>query len=256
MTTVPTRQLKQTGQGYFLTGTDTGVGKTAITAALGRALQERGLTIGLMKPIETGVQESRLHDSDAQKLHRISPEQSVESVTQFQFSDPLAPLAAARAQRGKQVVDITVIQAAYHLLSQRCDYTLVEGIGGVMVPLTQTLSVRDLIQALRIPSIVVGRTTIGGVNHLQLTVKALRSRQVPIVAIVLNDGIFNHGSEETIRQRDSTIDLIQELSGLPVFGPIEYQGELSDQWDVGVRKLKQQAPIQQLADFLKSEMQK
>ncbi|MGB0911292.1 MAG: dethiobiotin synthase [Nitrospirales bacterium] len=256
MTTGSARQSKQTGQGYFLTGTDTGVGKTAITAALGRALQERRLTIGLMKPVETGVHASRSYCSDTQKLHTISPEQSIESVNQFQFPDPLAPLAAARAQGGKQCVDITVIQTAYHGLSQTCDYTLVEGIGGVMVPLTQTLSVRDLIQALRIPSIVVGRTTLGGVNHLQLTIKSLRSRHIPIVAIVLNDGIFNHASENSIKQRDSTIDLIQELSGLPVFGPIAYQAELSDQWEVGISKLKQQAPIQQLGDFLMAEMQK
>ncbi len=256
MTSITTRQHKHTGQGYFLTGTDTAVGKTAITAAVGQALQERGLTIGLMKPIETGVQESRLNHSDAQRLHSISPEQSFESVTQFQFPDPLAPLAAARAQGKNNFVDIRVIQAAYHSLSQGCNYTLVEGIGGIMVPLTQTLTVRDLIKALRIPCIVVGRTSIGGINHLQLTVKALRSWQIPIVAIILNDGTSNHGSEDTLQQRDSTFDLIQELSGLPVFGPIAYQAELGTQWNTGVTKLRQQVPIQQITDFLITEMRK
>ncbi len=254
MTSLATRQLKHMGQGYFVTGTDTGVGKTAITAAVGQTLQKHGLKIGLMKPIETGVQDSQIHDSDTQRLHTISPEQSLESVNQFQFPDPLAPLAAARAQDGKNLVDLTIIQAAYHSLSQTCDYILVEGIGGVLVPLTQTQSVRDLIQALRIPSIVVGRTTIGGINHLQLTVKALRSRQIPIIAIILNDGRPNEASDELLQQRQSTIDLIRELSGVPVFGPVTYETELFDQWYIGVGKLAQQEPIQQITNFLMTEM--
>ena len=248
------RQVKHTGQGYFVTGTDTGIGKTAVTAAVGHTLQERGMTIGLMKPIETGIQQSQQQPSDAQRFLSISRGQSFESVTQFQYPDPLAPLAAARVHAAHNFVNLSRIQAAYHCLSQDYDYILVEGVGGVMVPLTQTQSVRDLIQALRIPSIVVGRTTIGGVNHLQLTLKSLRSRKIPIVGIILNDGAYDQTSEEQLLQRQSTINLIRELSGLPVFGPVVYEAELSDQWDVGISKLAQQEPIQQLTDLLMTEM--
>ena len=87
------------GSGIFITGTDTGVGKTAISAALGQAIQERGMTTGVMKPIETGVDKSHAELSDAFRLrHAVSSQQSLESVSQYQFSAPLAPLSAARKE--------------------------------------------------------------------------------------------------------------------------------------------------------------
>ena len=241
------------GRGIFITGTDTSIGKTVMTAALGLAIHDRGLTTSVMKPIETGVRESHIEESDGYRLyHAMTSKQSFDSVTQYQFRDPIAPLSAARKSKGS--IDFHAIQLAYEKLAQDCHYILVEGIGGVMVPLTEQACVRDLIKTLGLSCIVIGRTSLGGINHVQLTIEALQSHQIDVFAIVLNHGVANAHSYDDSLQRESTRDLIQELTEVPVFGPLEYEAEFARTWNGGVRKLQHQKPIQELTDFLLIQM--
>ena len=241
------------GHGIFVTGTDTNIGKTVITAALGLTIQDRGLTTGVMKPIETGVRDSHPDESDGYRLnHTIASQQSFDTVTQFQFRDPLAPLSAAR--QAKVSIELSTIRSAYQKLAQEYQYTLVEGIGGVMVPLNTQACIRDLIQLMGLPCIVIGRTSLGGVNHVQLTIEVLKNHQIDILAIVLNHGALNSDSRDDARQRESTKDLIRELNHIPVFGPLACEEDFLISWENGVRKLQRQTPIQELTDYLLTQM--
>ena len=123
------------GAGVFVTGTDTGVGKTLVTAALAIRLRRLGRTVGIMKPIETGVTSSRLIQSDAARLRAaIDSEETLGAICPYQFEQPVAPLGAAHIER--RSIDPRVIRQVYRLLANRYQSVVVEGIGGVRVPIT------------------------------------------------------------------------------------------------------------------------
>ena len=147
-------------RGVFITGTDTGVGKTVVVTALALAIQQKGLKVGVMKPIECGFHPSRLDTSDAERLRAlIAPEQTLESVCMYQFIWPLAPLAAARM--AGVIIDCSQIQSKFIELAQDYDLVLVEGVGGAMVPLSKNETVRDLMRILGLPSLLIGKTGLG-----------------------------------------------------------------------------------------------
>ncbi|GJL64649.1 MAG: ATP-dependent dethiobiotin synthetase BioD [Nitrospirales bacterium] len=237
------------GIGIFITGTDTGVGKTAMTAALARCIHAQGLRVGLMKPIETGMNFADAACSDAHRLRTtIEPNQMFASVCQYHFPDPLAPLAAANRQA--RTIDFQSIQAAYGKLVEHYEYILMEGVGGVMVPLTKNRQVRDLIKLLQIPCIVVGRATLGAVNHLLLTLEALQAREIPVLAIVLNHDQSPDQSGVKALQIQSTVEVIRTLSSVPVYGPIVFEKTFSAGWQKGINSLQQETSIQKLAQFI------
>lgn len=231
--------------GCFITGTDTGIGKTVITAALAVRLKQRGLRVAVMKPVETGCSKARELGSDAERLRTvIAAAHSIDLISPYRFPLPLAPLAAARA--AGVIIEVDPIAAALHRLGLDQDFILVEGIGGLMVPLSEKMDVRDLIASLRLPALVVGRAALGGVNHALLTIEALRQRAIPMVGIVLNQLV----SEPNHEQTQSTVDLIRERSGVSVFGPLPYESECRLDWTVGVRKMAQHPAIHSLAEWL------
>jgi len=241
------------GTGVFLTGTDTGVGKTTVTAALSIALQQRGLNVGAMKPIETGLRAMPADGSDNERLHRTaSPTSSSDTMKLYEFDPPIAPLAAARL--GKTIIDCSRIMAAYEITRQQHDLTLVEGIGGVLTPLTQQQDIRDLILALHLPCLVVGRPTIGGINHARLTIEALHAHDIQISAIVFNQSLPNHHSSLEDLQKRSTIDLMKELTDIPVFGPLSFNQHLPLNWMEGIRMIVSEPGIQKLAHLIMSKI--
>ena len=173
------------GIGVFLTGTDTAVGKTMVTAALARHLCKHLPSIGVMKPIETGVPSSALHHSDGYRLAMAAgSHDEPHLVTPYRFQRPAAPLAAA--QQSSQPISLAEITRCYKTIAERHPITLVEGVGGLLVPIGETWDVRDLIVELGLAVIVVGRTALGGINHARLTMEALHARRIQILALVLN----------------------------------------------------------------------
>lgn len=231
--------------GCFITGTDTGVGKTVVTAALALYLKQRGRRVAVMKPIETGYSKETPFDSDAERLRTaIETDLSLDLVSPYRFSVPLAPLDAARA--AGVTIEMDRIAAAFHTLASDQDFVLVEGVGGVMVPLSESTDVRDMITSLRLPALVVGRTALGGINHALLTIEALRQRVIPVVGILLNQLLPTPHHEPT----ESTVTLIRERSGVPVFGPIPYEPACRLDWMAGVRKITQEPAIHSLAEWL------
>lgn len=185
-------------RGLFITGTDTEVGKTVVTAALAAALAERGLRVGVMKPAESGCpsQDGELFPQDAMFLREVAAcTAPLELVNPYRFAPPLTPALAA--ELAGVVIEIDHIRACYAQLAATHDIVLVEGAGGLLAPLTAELSMHDLATALQLPVLIVARNILGMINHAALTVTVAR-QTVPVLGIILNDQSSHvHPAEQT-----------------------------------------------------------
>jgi dethiobiotin synthetase len=201
-------------RGLFVTGTDTGVGKTVLTAALAASLRAEMLNVGVWKPVQSGALLGN-GITDAERLLQGSGiNESPEAVAPFTFEAPLTPLLAAK-QAGVTLTMEALIAAGEPLIA-RYDALLIEGAGGAAVPLTDSTLVVDLISVLRVPALIVARSGLGTINHTLLTVSFLQQRAIPIAGIILNDG------ETAETQNDPSVyanaELIEMYSGIKVLG--------------------------------------
>ena len=234
--------------GVFITGTDTGVGKTLVSAALALHAKKRGLTVGVMKPIETGVLSTREAQSDAARLRSIiESEEPLGAIRPYLFAQPVAPLAAAQSEG--QPINPDTIQKVYRLLSKRYDCMVVEGIGGVRVPITPTIGVTDLIRSLRLPVVVVGRSGLGGINHALLTIDALRRNKIPIIALVLNQTESARSAVARLQER-TTLAILRKQAGIPVLGPLPYEPGLPGRFRPAVLHLAKSAALKNLGKLV------
>lgn len=197
-------------RGLFVTGTDTGVGKTTVACRLARALRARGLDVGVMKPVETGCG-PELVPADALLLREAagSPD-PLEAICPCRYVEPLAPAVAARLA-GAVAPDLDQMATLARELAARHEVLLIEGAGGALVPLDERHMVADLIRRLDVPALIVARAGLGTLNHTLLTVEALRSRGNAIAGIVLNA----FGPEDP--SMDTNPEELVRLTGLPVF---------------------------------------
>lgn len=173
-------------KGLFVTGTDTGVGKTVVTCALARGLRAAGIDVGVMKPVETGVPASG--PEDAQALMRAAGVgDELDLVCPIQYAMPAAPQAAAAAEGAESSVSsIDRIHRAFSTLSERHAFTLVEGAGGILVPFDEKTTMADVAKRLETPVLVVARASLGTINHTLLTLEACASRGLDVIGIVLS----------------------------------------------------------------------
>jgi dethiobiotin synthetase len=232
-------------RGVFITATDTGVGKTLVASALVMRLIQRGIDVGVMKPIETGVSRSARGQSDGARLKRAAGScDSTTEVSPYVFRLPVAPLSAA--QEEGTTIRVATIMRGFRALHQKHALMVVEGAGGVFTPITQSLNVLDLISKMKLPAIVVGHSGLGGINHALLTLHALRQRKIPVVALVLNQR--RPVLKKTARvQEQSTVNILRRLAGVPVVGPLPYSLRVNRNWDEGLIHLAGTAPITKLA---------
>ena len=168
-------------KGYFISGTDTGVGKTVVTACLLAFYHKKRVTTGVMKPIETGVDPacSSEANSDAKFLLEVSGNQDeLEEVCPIRLKPAASPLQASRMSN--QPVDIDLIMENYNQLQTRHDQMLVEGVGGLMVPIKSDYMILDLIKDLQLPLIIVSRIALGTLNHTLLTLKIAQETKIEI----------------------------------------------------------------------------
>ena len=170
-------------RGLFVTATDTGVGKTEVTCALVASARAGGLDAVALKPAQSGAVPGE--PSDAERLLAASGGvEPLDAVCPYAFAPPLAPAVAARVE-GREISFERIVEAA-HALGARHEAVLVEGAGGLLVPLTDGETYAELAQVLELPVLVVARAGLGTVNHTSLTVEALRRRGLEIAGIVLN----------------------------------------------------------------------
>lgn len=174
-------------RGLFVTGTDTGVGKTLVTAALALAARDRGVNAGVMKPVACGIEPGQMEAGDTRFLREASGVSDPASdVSPQAFRAFRAPAVAARLE-GREV-DLAAVHAAYARLKTRHKALLVEGVGGVRVPIRPGFEVLDLIADLGLPALIVARSGLGTMNHTALTAGALAARGIPVIGFLLNDG--------------------------------------------------------------------
>ena len=217
-------------KGYFITGTDTGVGKTVVTACLTTLLKSRGEDVGIMKPIETGVDPEcySAANSDARFLIEVSGvRDSAEEVCPYRLKHPASPYQAARIE--KKEIDPENILERFKQLQSKHSMMLVEGVGGLMVPITQRYNVADLALQMNLPLIIVSRVQIGTLNHTLLTINAARQYGLKIKGVILNSS--DDIELNAIKKEQGA--LIEKFSDTPVLGICPFVKDVSAE---GIKK--------------------
>jgi len=204
--------------GLFITGTDTGVGKTQIAAGLAVALRARGIDVGVMKPVETGCprRRGRLLSLDAITLREASGSRdALYLINPYRFREPLAPMVAAEVS-GRQI-EIRTLRERFDHLADRHRVILVEGAGGLMAPITDTESFLDFAGFLRLPLLVVIGSRLGALNHARLTVEAALQVRLPVAGAILN-----HPNEDRSPARRTNLSALRRILPVPVLAEIPH----------------------------------
>jgi dethiobiotin synthetase len=207
-------------QGVFITGTDTGVGKTHIGVLLARALRNKNIRVIPRKPVESGCRliGGELIPADALALKQATRYQGeLKEICRYRFAQPVSPVRAARLSN----VELTTEQLAKACMHGENAFTLVEGAGGFYSPLSEDGLNADLAQALQLPVLLVARDILGALNHVLLNTEALHKRGLGLAGIVLNN-------QDNFRDRhmDNVTDLSARLD-CPVFYQ-NYCGAISE----------------------------
>ncbi len=198
-------------KGVFITGTDTGIGKTVVSAGLALSLRHKGLDVGIMKPIQSGGR----GDTDF-LIRATGVKDEIELINPCYFKKPLAPLPASEIEGIK--IDITAIKNAFDELCKRHDIVIVEGSGGLLVPLTENYFVSDLILELDIPVIVVSQPGLGTINHTLLTIRHAQESGIDTIGIIFND---TKKKKKGLAEKTNP-SIIEKLSGVPILGTLPY----------------------------------
>ena len=173
--------------GYFITGTDTGVGKTHFAVAMINALKARGKTVAGMKPVAAGCEITKygLRNDDAIKLQQASSiELPYELVNPYAFEPAIAPHIAA--QETNVVIDLAHIKNCYEKIAAKADVVIVEGAGGWLVPLSETATMADIALELQLPVILVVGMRLGCLNHALLTADSIQAKGAKLAGWVAN----------------------------------------------------------------------
>ncbi len=207
--------MKRSG-GIFITGTDTGVGKTVVAAGLALVLRERGIRVGVMKPVATGClgDGRRLVCEDAVYLFEAAENERPSLTNPLRFRNPLAPSVASVIE--KKEIPIEKIFKAYRELQRHYEFVIVEGIGGLLVPITKEYFVANLIHEFDLPLVIVTRGGLGTINHTLLTVDAAVIRGFDVRGI-----IFNRMPRVNLSMAEITNPkVIHDLTGIPILGSL------------------------------------
>jgi dethiobiotin synthetase len=207
------------GRALLITGADTGCGKTLVTAALVRLMRRQGRCVNVCKPVATGAAwiDGRWLSEDARLLAEAA-EVAPEQVTFWTFEAPAAPPVAAR-QAG-QTLSLEPIARAVRQLFQPNTLTLIEGVGGLLCPLTERETVADLAALLGVPLLVATRRSLGTLNHTLLTLEVARGRRLPVVGLVVTETTPLQGvAEETCIE-----ELVRRID-VPLLAVLPHQGD-------------------------------
>lgn len=200
---------------FFITGTGTGVGKTIVTAGIAGHFLSKGRNVSIMKPVQTGTSKSV---SDLETIKTIVPGITPLPkmlATPYSFSLPASPLLAARSE-DREIDPDTILKAFKDASSrQEIDMLLVEGAGGLLVPLTEEFLMVDLISEMNIPAILVTAPELGTVNHTLLSIEAMKKRNLNIAGIIINKMPLHPG----VVEKDN-VKTIEQMSGVPVIAVV------------------------------------
>lgn len=225
--------------GLFFTGTDTGVGKTYVAAAVVRLLRQQGRRVRVSKPVATGAErvEGRWLNADTVQLTWAAGNcQCLEAVTPWSFPEALAPAVAARFHG--RVPDIAALAGAVRSQGRPDGIVIVEGVGGLLCPLTDRETVADLAAALGLPLVVVTRRALGTLNHTLLTLAVAASRGLAVAGLVVNETV-----PPTTLAEETNVAELQRRIAVPLLAvvphrPAEHGDDLAplatvDWWRLG-----------------------
>jgi len=199
--------------GLFVTGTDTGVGKTVVACAIAEGLRRRRIDVGVMKPIETGVGPQGPLDAIA-LVEAARVDDPLELVCPQRFELPAAPSVAA-AREGRRV-ERAAIRDAFSRLRERHAFLLVEGAGGLLVPIDAGYTMADLAGELGLPLLVVARGALGTVNHTLLTLEAIERRGLALAGVVVSHGPYPLSGADA-----ENLGVLRDALGSRLVGEIE-----------------------------------
>ena len=205
----------------FITGTDTGVGKSLVSAGLARLLFSHGVSVGVFKPVASGgaVSEDGKLLQKALKL----PDSAYSGIVPIHYKQPLAPWVASWKE-GK--VDLAKVEKAYQKAKANCDFLIVEGVGGIQVPIARNFFVTDWMLKWKLPVLVVARAGLGTINHTLLTIEALQKRKIKVLGVLVN-GYTGKGIAEK-----TNVQALRKLLKVPVYGPLKHNAKYRKDLDL------------------------
>lgn len=211
--------------GLFITATDTGVGKTLVTAAMAEAVKRAGLRPGPCKPIGSGsaMVDGHLVSPDIIRIRQyLDPRLDDRVLCPIRYAAPLAPAAAA--EMAGLPVDMEAIRQSLETLTHHADLMLIEGIGGLLVPIDRQTTVLDLARAMDYPVVVVTRPSLGTLNHTALTIQALQTAGLRIAGLIVS-----HGQPDSDDLSLATnADWLEHMNQCPILATLPFIPGLDD----------------------------
>ena len=204
------------GRSIFITATDTNVGKTMVSGLLLKFLLDRSIKAGYQKWASTGDSENPADLLSCMQTAGINLDPAaLDLQVPYRFEFPASPHLSAELENRK--IDPEIIVSAYHTMVSSHEILIVEGVGGLLVPLTRDLLLADLLARLEIPTIIVTRSGLGTLSHTLLTIEALRSRKIPILGVIFTDG--KNDNETLVADNVKTIAKIGQIE---ILGRLPY----------------------------------
>jgi len=210
--------MKAYRKAIFITGTDTGVGKTLVTGGLCLALRAQGIDAGVMKPVETGCPHrgNYLVPQDALFLKNLlGLKDNLDVIAPYRFRAPLAPFLASKMEGGR--ISLSMISRNLNELGRCHDVVIVEGAGGLLVPIAKNLTYAELCKKLGLLIVLVVSNKLGAINHTLLTLRAAESLGIKCLGIILNTGEKTHDLAQRTNRR-----VLDAISKTPVIGEIPF----------------------------------
>jgi len=226
-------------RGIYIVGTDTDVGKTVVGSCLARLLRNKGVDVGVFKPLESGCEKhgGSLVPADAVRLmNAASVEDRIEEVCPFRLETPVAPAVAALME-GREIRAAEVVEK-FRLISSKHEFMLVEAAGGLYVPATFDAMNIDLVERLNLPVLLVARNRLGTINHTLLSLHLIQERRVRLAGVILNRTMREKGPDE-----DSNAQMISANSNAIVWGVLPHlEKESAIDYDLMAAALENTAP--------------
>ncbi len=216
----------QEGRAFLVVGTDTGVGKTVVAGGLALGFRALGLAPGVFKPAESGVEDE---PKDGLFLKRCGkPGESIQEIVPFILREPLAPGVAA--EREGVIIDLEAIRGGLEAIRQKHSITLVEGAGGILVPLMGSFTYGDLARFLDLPLLVVARPSLGTINHTLLTIRVARAMGLKVLGVVISAYPSNPSvAEETNPHVIEVLGDVEILALIPPLAGVDTErGEMGE----------------------------
>lgn len=204
-------------RGIFITGTDTGAGKSVVTGMLAKYLRQKGYKVITQKWVQTG---SRITEDINLHLKIMGlPKSGIKSylnhVCPYIFKLAASPHLAAGCENKE--IDISRIKDSFKLLSSKFDFVIVEGAGGALVPVNQKMLLIDIARQLKLPVLVVAQNKLGAINHILMTIEVLKHRKMKILGIIFN----NARGQDKLVLKDNP-DIVKKITGQNILGVLPW----------------------------------